>query len=1152
MNHMKADGMHVLDRTRRNKLERTVMDAREVAVVAARAAIEQLAVGEGKPATVPSAAEKELRRKLRAHGRQLGDARNTKTEAQEIENLVEEVAYEHWHRMLFARFLAENNLLMYPDPDAPVPVSLAECEDLAAEFGAKNGWELAARFAARMLPQIFRPESPVFAVTLPPEYQQKLEQFVAGLEGAIFTASDSLGWVYQFWQAKNKDAVNDSEVKIGARELPAVTQLFTEPYMVAFLLDNSLGAWWAARRLSPEDLRNAQTEEELRAKVALPMMPLDYLRFVRQETGNWTPAAGTFAGWPHQLAALRVLDPCCGSGHFLVTAYLMLTAMRRAEEGLSVHDATDAVLRENVHGLEIDRRCTEIAAFNLALTAWRLSGYRILPTPHIACSGLAVGGTREQWLEILAGQAVGQNVRFFFGQLYDLFRKAPTLGSLINPHRFLGSGWLSERDMRNLQSALASAMAEEARAVTEQSEMGVTAQGVAKAAELLAGKYTLVATNVPYLGRGNQDEVLKEHLETQYPLGKADLATAFLLRCLEFCGPGGTTALVTPHNWLFLTSYTKLRQLLLENRTWNWVARLGEHAFESPGAAGAFGALTVISAATPTDVHVMAGIDVSAPRGQRPIYAEEKAAMLRGEKPAHILRVLQREPLERPDSIVSFTFSDIKTYLKEYAGCYQGLTTADDGRWRRQFWEVLPSSHAWLRLQTPSQERGLFSGREDLVSRHLIDTTDHTAVIRGRDAWGKTGIAIDRVGSLARAVYDGDLFHSLVPVVVPHNPIHLGAISAFCLSDEFVKAARSSNQGLSIDNGYLSKLPFDLAHWQTVADEKYPNGLPEPESEDPRQWLFHGRPEQATAPLQVAVARLLGYTWPAELDAKMRLSERARELVKSCRVLSPFADNDGIVCIPPVRGEASAPDRVLNLLATVYGEVWSNDVLAELLKDADFAGKSLESWLRDGFFSQHCELFLDRPFIWQVWDGVRDGFSALVNYHKLDRKNLETLIYTYLGDWIQRQKDDKASKIEGAQERLDAAEALQKRLELILHGESPYDIFVRWKPIEKQAIGWSPDLNDGVRMNIRPFLRVPDVRGKDAGVLRVKPRIKWDKDRGKEPERLVHEFPWFWGWDGTVDFAGGGTFTGERVNDCHYTLALKRQARLRADDQKEI
>ena len=137
-------------------------------------------------------------------------------------------------------------------------------------------------------------------LTLPPEHQQQLGK-PAGRTARprSFTASDSLGWVYQFWQAKKKDEVNKSEVKIGARELPAVTQLFTEPYMVSFLLDNSLGAWWAARRLTADDLQNAESEAELRQKASIPGVPLEYLRFVRdEETGAWTPAAGTFDAWP--------------------------------------------------------------------------------------------------------------------------------------------------------------------------------------------------------------------------------------------------------------------------------------------------------------------------------------------------------------------------------------------------------------------------------------------------------------------------------------------------------------------------------------------------------------------------------------------------------------------------------------------------------------------------------------------------------------------------------------------------------------------------------------------------------------------------------------------------------------------------------------
>ena len=165
--------------------------------------------------------------------------------------------------------------------------------------------------------------------------------------------------------------MNHSEVKIGARELPAVTQLFTEPYMVDFLLDNSLGAWWAGRRLTDTDFESAGSEEELRQKAAVPGVPLQYLRFVKGENGKWRPAAGTFDKWPCNLEELKVMDPCCGSGHFLVAAFLMLVPIRMELEGLSARDAADAVLRDNLHGLELDQRCVELAAFALAMTAWR-------------------------------------------------------------------------------------------------------------------------------------------------------------------------------------------------------------------------------------------------------------------------------------------------------------------------------------------------------------------------------------------------------------------------------------------------------------------------------------------------------------------------------------------------------------------------------------------------------------------------------------------------------------------------------------------------------------------------------------------------------------------------------------------------------------
>jgi hypothetical protein len=285
---------------------------------------------------------------------------------------------------------------------------------------------------------------------------------------------------------------------------------------------------------------------------------------------------------------------------------------------------------------------------------------------------------------------------------------------------------------------------------------------------------------------------------------------------------------------------------------------------------------------------------------------------------------------------------------------------------------------------------------------------------------------------------------------------------------------------------------------------------------------------------------LLGYQWPRQTGSSF----------PDCPALEPdgletLADDDGIVCLSATKGEAPAPERLRALLVKALGPF----DLAALLARAGLKGskaETLEDWLRDEFFEQHCALFHHRPFIWNIWDGHKSGFSALVNYHQLDHAHLEKLTYAYLGDWIRRQQAAVDAGEPGSDARLAAAKTLQARLKLILEGEPPFDLFIRWKPLASQAIGWRPDLNDGVRLNIRPFM-AQDIPGgkKGAGLLRAKPNIKWEKDRGKEPVRAKAEFPWFWGWDEqTPDFAGVGKEPdGNRWNNCHYSNAFKRKAR---------
>ena len=436
----------------------------------------------------------------------------------------------------------------------------------------------------------------------------------------------------------------------------------------------------------------------------------------------------------------------------------------------------------------------------------------------------------------------------------------------------------------------------------------------------------------------------------------------------------------------------------------------------------------------------------------------------------------------------------------------------------------------------------------------------------------KKGVVVRQIRELPCTLHTGAIFDTNCAIILPYHEFTLSAIWCFCSSPEFNKAVRQIDQKLNVTNATLVKVPFDLERWHKVAQEKYPKGLPKPYTNDPTQWIFHGHPcgsviwdeekkwtakgplrTDATV-LQVAVARLLGYRWPAELDLEMDLADEQREWVNRCDELLEYADEDGIVCIPSIRGESPAADRLRALVAAAFGDEWTPEKERDLIAETGSNAADLDTWLRNDFFEQHCKLFHKHPFIWHIWDDrKRDGFHALVNYHKLaasdggGRRTLENLTYSYLGDWIARQKDGVRRGESGAEGRLAAALELQQRLVAILEGEPPFDLFIRWKALSEQPIGWDPDINDGVRLNARPFM-ASDIPGgkKGAGVFRSKPNITWKKDRGKEPISLrpKSDFPWFWGWDQqTIDFLGADDFDGNRWNDLHYTNAAKRAAR---------
>jgi hypothetical protein len=1088
-----------LDRGLRRQLERTCVAARDDAELAVGDAF--AVYGVTSPDRLKDDVRNRARLELRKRAIQIGNGRsetlagyvNESALGKGLPHLREELAYEIWHRFLFARFLAETGQLI--PAEYGVPVSMAECNGLAEEGTERDGWDVAIRIAAERLPGLFHP---TFDLQIAPEARQKLIAHVESLPEQVFTATDSLGWVYQFWQKKKKDEVNASERKIGGADLSPVTQLFTEDYIVRFLLENTLGAWWWKRH--PESPQLAEWE---------------YLRF----RNDGTPAAGNFDGWPDELRQVTVVDPCCGSGHFLVAAFGMLHRMRVEEYGESSAEAADAVLREQLFGLELDARCTQIATFAVALAAWRVGGHPEAVVPHIACSGIPVAGQLADWKRAAQGDA---KMTFALEQLHQLFLQAPTLGSLIDPTSVTGKGEVFNVRWEDIERSLERVQTQLAADDPSSGLFGGDALAATRAMSLLARKYTLVATNVPYLSRGNHSDALKEYADKVCPEAKADLATMFIQRCQTLATTGergaGSIAVVSPQNWLFLGSYRAFRKGLLDTTSFGALSILGEKGFESAAAAGAFTSLAILDNSAPPIDHTFSGIDASSGRD-----ASVKDDMLRS---GPLTIVSQSDQRRNPDERISLEILEDIPLLSAVADCYQGISTGDFFRNGRCIWELASIDNNWAYKQSTVSETTPYGGKSEVIRWVLNKTKLATlgyGAIRGRSAWGQKGIVISQMRDLEATLYTGSLFDNNAAVIVPHvaNSRTLSAIWCFCSSHEFNAAVRRMDSKLWVTNASLVKVPFDLERWTKVAEERYPNGLPEPHSDDPTQWLFKGDIASSEAPMQVAVARLLGYRWPEQPD-------------DDTDGVDALADPDGIVCLPGLNGEQPAADRLRAVLESAYGDAWSARTMQRLLDDVGFGGMDLAAWLADkkGFFAQHVKLFHNRPFIWQISDGQRGGFSALVNYHRLNRDALNNLIYVYLDDWIGRQEQALQANTAGAEALLNAARGLRERLIAIERGEPPYDIYVRWKSLAEQPMGWEPDLNDGVRLNIRPFV--------EAKALHAPFSINWNKDRGKDP---VQAKPDLSGVPRDRQEAFAMHASPERFNDLHFTLEEKRRAR---------
>lgn len=393
-----------------------------------------------------------------------------------------------------------------------------------------------------------------------------------------------IGWLYQYYNSEKKDDVFTAlkkNVKITKENIPAATQLFTPDWIVRYMVENSLGRLWAeghpdakaqllptpeeqaaytAGNRDPEDtkwhyyLEEAQQEPQVQAQ----------LSEIRKQYADLTPEQ------------IKVIDPCCGSGHIL--AYLFDVLMQIYENyGYTPRDAVASILQNNLYGLDIDDRAAQLAYFAVMMKAVRYDkrflkrkdedGEPDVPQPHVYAIEESNRIEKPDVEYFCNGKLeLKDTMHTILTQLYD----AKEYGSILT---------IPPQDWDALYARF-DEVADESSFHRESIRKKLLP--LVRVAQTLAQKYDVVVTNPPYMGASNMNSDLSEYVKKYYSDSKSDLFAIFIEVCSRMAKQNGYQAMITQHAWMFLSSFEKLREKMMLTETVS-MAHLGARAFEEIG-----------------------------------------------------------------------------------------------------------------------------------------------------------------------------------------------------------------------------------------------------------------------------------------------------------------------------------------------------------------------------------------------------------------------------------------------------------------------------------------------------------------------------------------------------------------------------------------
>ena len=475
------------------------------------------------------------------------------------EQVMEEVAYTWFNRFIALRFMEVNTYLptrirLFTDengdfkPDILKEALTVELDELnrekVLELIEKQDNEGLYKYLLitqcnalnKPLPQMFEKISNYTELLFPKNLLKSdsiLARMVNDIPEGDWEEIEIIGWLYQYYITdKHEEVVDPLHGKVVSKyDIPAATQLFTTDWVVKYIVDNSLGRYWIERN----------PDSNLSGK-------LEY--FVKSKKNDIT-----YLDEKVSVESIKVLDPCVGSGHFLSYAFDVLVHIY-TEVGYSERDAVQSIIKNNLYGLEIDDRATQLAYFTVMMKGCEYDHRFLKRTvqPNVY-SIQETNNINPQYIELFGDlQPTAQ-------KLLDFFKDSKEYGSILQIDISIETLLeLKERCNQILNSDYDNFFDTAKQAGLRTEFMQIINQAI-----ILADKYEIVCTNPPYLNK--MDAKLKKYVTDNYEDYKADLFSVFIYRNFQFCKENGYNGLMTPMVWMFIKTYEPLRNYILSQKT---------------------------------------------------------------------------------------------------------------------------------------------------------------------------------------------------------------------------------------------------------------------------------------------------------------------------------------------------------------------------------------------------------------------------------------------------------------------------------------------------------------------------------------------------------------------------------------------------------